>query len=165
MAKPKNCLTVEGGMVCVWSDGIGQFVDHGELLTLMRGSRSLQVVGQRFRGSRRNILEVLMHFGFDFDQLLRAQFAEGLPDAQLMKIHGVGARWVSHKRRELGFSPGAGRPAAAIRDDEVLEACARAPSHAAAARLLQIDRKTFKKRLDQVRARESVATGTCAQEG
>lgn len=165
MAKPKNWLTIKGDMVCVWSDGLGKFVDHGELLTLMRGSRSLKIVRQQFRGSRRNILEVLMHFGFDFDQLLREQFEEALPDAQLMKIHGVGARWVSQKRRELGFSPGAGRPAAAIHDDEVLEAWERTQSYAAAARLLQIDRKTFKKRLDQVRARDNVATGTCAQEG
>lgn len=145
MAFPKHCIRIHGENVIACACGEGQVVHHRELLQAIAQTRSLAQVKEAFPASRRNLLEVLSAFGFDFDQLLAEQFSEGLSNARLAEIHGVDAKWIAKKRTSLGQARLPGRPAAGCSDEVVIKAFESAGSYAGAARLLKLDQRTFKR--------------------
>lgn len=145
MAFPKHCLRVVEDHVYVFVHGCGRAKHHTHLIQLMEQTRSLAAVRDRFPGSRKNLLNVLKHFGFDFDRLLAEQFAEGHPDTKLAELHRVDAKWIAEKRRSLGEASKTGRPAIVRPDEDVIGAYDRAGSFAAAARAMHLDLRTFRK--------------------
>lgn len=157
MADAKNYLAISGDTVFIFSDGAGQGVHHSEPIDLMKRSRSLSEVRKRFAGSRTNLIETLKHFGYDFDTLLEAQFREGYRDAALAKLHRVDPKWIARKRRELAFPNAPGRSRLQFSAEQVRTAHDAAGSFAGAARLMGINRQTFKKLHDQ--ALEQVEPG------
>lgn len=149
MADAKNYLAISGDTVFIFSDGAGQGVHHSELIDLMNHSRSLSKVRERFAGSRANLIETLKHFGYDFDTLLEEQFREGYRDTALAKLHRVDPKWIARKRRELGFPNAPGRSPLEFSAERLRTAHGAAGSIAGAARLMGINRQTFKKLHDQ----------------
>jgi|GEM_PF-6140009 hypothetical protein len=145
MAVPKNCIRIHGEDIIVYSCGEGRIVHHREILHAMVESRSLAKVKAAFPASRKNLLEVLNTFGFDFDKLLAEQFSEGLTNTSLAEIHGVDAKWIAKKRGDLGQASVPGRPALDIPDEAVLEAYASAGSYAGGARALKLGSQTFRR--------------------
>lgn len=145
MAEAKHHLEVSGDFVIIFADGDGQGVHHSELIELMTLSRSLAEVRKRFVGSRTNLIETLEHFGYDFDALLQSQFREGYRDTALAKLHRVDPKWIARKREALGFSNAPGRSRVEFSSEQVRIAYDAAGSFAGAARLMGIDRQTFKK--------------------
>lgn len=145
MAEAKHHLEVSGDFVIIFADGDGQGVHHSELIRLMTLSRSLAEVRKRFAGSRSNLIETLKHFGYDFDALLQSQFREGYRDTALAKLHRVDPKWIARKRETLGFSNVPGRSRLEFSAEQVRTAHDAAGSFAGAARLMGIDRQTFKK--------------------
>lgn len=145
MAVPKNCIRIHGEDIIVYSCGEGRIVNHREFLHAMVESRSLAKVKAAFPASRRNLLEVLNAFGFDFDQLLAEQFSEGLTNTRLSELHGVDAKWIARKRGYLGQASVSGRPAVDIPDEAVLDAYASAGSYAGGARALKLGSQTFRR--------------------
>ncbi|TQS71587.1 hypothetical protein ERN12_11210 [Rhodobacteraceae bacterium] len=145
MAEAKHHLEVSGDFVIIFADGEGQGVHHSELIELMTLSRSLAEVRKRFVGSRTNLIETLEHFGYDFDALLQSQFREGYRDTALAKLHRVDPKWIARKREALGFSNAPGRSRAEFSSEQVRKAYDVAGSFAGAARLMGINRQTFKK--------------------
>ncbi|MEK0164626.1 hypothetical protein VWX35_16360 [Phaeobacter sp. A36a-5a] len=145
MAVAKNCLAVAGETVFIFANGEGEGVHHSELLDLMTSTRSLAEVRKRFTASRSNLINTLDHFGYDFNNLLKEQFQEGLRDAALAKLHGVDAKWIAEKRRSLGFASKPGRARIKFSTDKIMRAYEAAGSYVGAAALLGINRKTFKK--------------------
>ena len=149
MAEAKHYLEVSGDFVIIFADGDGQGVHHSELIELMTLSRSLAEVRKRFVGSRTNLIETLEHFGYDFDALLQSQFREGYRDTALAKLHGVDPKWIARKREALGFPNSPGRSRVEFSYEQVRIAYDAAGSFAGAARLMGINRQTFKKLHDQ----------------
>ncbi|MFC4730222.1 hypothetical protein [Salipiger abyssi] len=145
MAFPKNCIRVHGENIIVYDCGHGRIMHHADLLRAMERTRSLAQVKEAFPASRRNLLDVLTTFGFDFDQLLAEQFAEGLADTKLAELHTVDAKWIAKKRVSLGQARQPGRPAADRSDQEVIRAYESAGSYAAAARSMKLDQRTFRR--------------------
>ena len=145
MAEAKHHLRVFGDFVVAFTDGEGHGVHHSELVDLMTHSRSLAEVRKRFAGSRSNLIETLERFGYDFDTLLEEQFREGYRDTALAKLHRVDAKWIARKREELGFPNAPGRSRLAFSAEQVRTAYDAAGSFAGAARLMGINRQTFKK--------------------
>ncbi|MER5173717.1 hypothetical protein [Thioclava kandeliae] len=145
MAVPKNCIRIHGEDIIVYSCGDGRIIHHREFLHAMVDSRSLAKVKAAFPASRRNLLEVLSAFGFDFDQLLAEQFSEGLTNTRLAELHGVDAKWIAKKRGNLGQASLPGRPAVDIPDEAVIDAYASAGSYAGAARVLKLGSQTFRR--------------------
>ena len=145
MAEAKHHLEVSGDFVIIFADGDGQGVHHSELIELMTLSRSLAEVRKRFVGSRTNLIETLEHFGYDFDALLQSQFREGFRDTALAKLHRVDPKWIARKREALGFSNVPGRSRVEFSSEQVRIAYDAAGSLAGAARLMGINRQTFKK--------------------
>ncbi|MPM18467.1 hypothetical protein SDC9_64878 [bioreactor metagenome] len=159
MAFPKHCIRIHGENVIAYACGEGQVVHHRELLQAIAQTRSLAQVKEAFPASRRNLLEVLSAFGFDFDQLLAEQFSEGLSNARLAEIHGVDAKWIAKKRTSLGQARLPGRPAAGCSDEVVIKAFESAGSYAGAARLLKLDQRTFKRLYLLARSRMDQESG------
>lgn len=149
MAEAKRHLEVCGDFVVVFTDGEGHGVHHSELIDLMAHSRSLSEVRERFAGSRSNLIETLKHFGYDFDALLQSQFREGYRDTALAKLHGVDPKWIASKREALGFPNSPGRSRVEFSSEQVRIAYDAAGSFAGAARLMGINRQTFKKLHEQ----------------
>ncbi|MEY8826863.1 hypothetical protein AB9K34_00175 [Sedimentitalea sp. XS_ASV28] len=145
MAFPKNCIRVHGENIIVFDCGHGRIVHHAELLQMMERTRSLAQVKEAFPASRRNLLDVLNTFGFDFDQLLAEQFVEGLTDTKLVELHRVDEKWIANRRASLGQARQPGRPAANCSDQEVIRAYESAGSYAAAARSMKLDQRTFRR--------------------
>ncbi|TDL87144.1 hypothetical protein [Meridianimarinicoccus aquatilis] len=145
MAEAKRHLEVCGDFVVVFTGGEGHGVHHSELIDLMAHSRSLAEVRERFAGSRSNLIETLKHFGYDFDALLQSQFREGYRDTALAKLHRVDPKWIARKREALGFPNSPGRSRVEFSSEQVRIAYDAAGSFAGAARLMGIDRQTFKK--------------------
>lgn len=150
MAEAKRHLEVCGDFVVVFTDGEGHGVHHSELIDLMAHSRSLAKVRDRFAASRSNLIETLQHFGYDFDALLQSQFREGYRDTALAKLHRVDPKWIARKREALGFSNAPGRSRVEFSSEQVRIAYDAAGSFAGAARLMGINRQTFKKLYAQV---------------
>lgn len=145
MAEAKRHLEVCGDFVVVFTDGEGHGVHHSELIDLMAHSRSLAKVRERFAASRSNLIETLEHFGYDFDALLQSQFREGFRDTALAKLHRVDPKWIARKREALGFPNAPGRSRVEFSPEQVRIAYDAAGSFAGAARLMGINRQTFKK--------------------
>lgn len=145
MGTARNYLDIAGDTVFVFADGEAIGVHHSELLDLMRRSRSLAEVRKRFMASRSNLIETLDHFGYDFDTLLEEQFREGYRDAALAKLHRVDPKWIAGKRQALGFPNAPGRSRLSFSADQVKIAYDAAGSLAGGARLMGINRQTFKK--------------------
>lgn len=145
MAEAKRHLEVCGDFVVVFTDGEGHGVHHSELIDLMAHSRSLSEVRERFAGSRSNLIETLKHFGYDFDALLQSQFREGYRDTALAKLHRVDPKWIARKREALGFPNSPGRSRVDFSSEQVRLAYDAAGSFAGAARLMGINRRTFKR--------------------
>ncbi|MCG7624004.1 hypothetical protein [Epibacterium sp. Ofav1-8] len=145
MAEAKHHLEVSGDFVIIFADGDGQGVHHSELIELMKLSRSLAEVRKRFVGSRTNLIETLEHFGYDFDALLQSQFREGYRDTTLAKLHRVDPKWIARKREALGFPNTPGRSRVEFSSEQVRIAYDAAGSFAGAARLMGINRQTFRK--------------------
>lgn len=144
MASATNRLIAFDDDVCVFIGGFGRCFHNSELIELMKTSRSLVNVRQKFPGSRRNVIETLSHFGYDFDLLLREQFAEGLRDTELAALHGVDAKWCARKRKEFGIPPHRGRPKKKIPDEVLREAYQHsAGSRSGAARFIGVSRHTL----------------------
>lgn len=158
MAEAKHHLEVCGDFVIIFADGEGHGVHHSELIELMTLSRSLAEVRKRFAGSRSNLIETLKHFGYDFDTLLEAQFRDGYRDAALAKLHRVDPKWIARKREALGFPNAPGRSRVEFSPEQVRIAYDASGSLAGAARLMGINRQTFKKlyaqALEQVEPRQ-----------
>lgn len=87
----------------------------------------------------------LKHFGYDFDALLQSQFREGYRDTALAELHRVDPKWIARKREALGFSNAPGRSRVVFSPEQVRIAHDAAGSFAGAARLMGINRQTFKK--------------------
>ncbi len=149
MGAARNYLDIAGDTVFVFADGEAKGVHHSELLDLMRRSRSLAEVRKRFMASRSNLIETLDHFGYDFDTLLEEQFREGYRDAALAKLHRVDPKWIADKRQALGFPNALGRTRVEFSAEEVMRAYDAAGSFSGAARLLGVNRRTFRKLYDQ----------------
>lgn len=145
MANAKNHLAISGDTVFIFSDGAGQGVHHSELIDLMKRSGSLAEVRKRFVGSRTNLIETLEHFGYDFDALLQSQFREGYRDTALAKLHRVDPKWIARKREALGFPNAPGRSRVVFPADQVRMAYDAAGNFVGAARLMGINRRTFRK--------------------
>ncbi|NIY95228.1 hypothetical protein HC022_02875 [Salipiger sp. HF18] len=145
MAEAKRHLEVCGDFVVVFTDGEGHGVHHSELIDLMAHSRSLAKVRERFAASRSNLIETLEHFGYDFDALLQSQFREGFRDTALAKLHRVDPKWIARKREALGFPNAPGRSRVEFSPEQVRIAYDAAGSFAGAARLMGINRQTFRK--------------------
>ncbi|MBT54174.1 MAG: hypothetical protein CMF72_12360 [Mameliella sp.] len=145
MADAKNYLAISGDTVFIFSDGAGQGVHHSELIDLMKRSRSLSEVRKRFAGSRTNLIKTLEHFGYDFDALLQSQFREGYRDTALAKLHRVDPKWIARKREALGFPNSPGRSRVEFSSEQVRIAYDAAGSFAGAARLMGINRQTFRR--------------------
>ncbi|SIS63366.1 hypothetical protein [Phaeovulum vinaykumarii] len=159
MAFPKNCIRVHGENIVVYDCGHGRIMHHAELLRAMERTRSLAQVKKAFPASRRNLLDVLNTFGFDFDQLLAEQFAEGLADTKLAGLHRVDAKWIAKKRVTLGQTRRPGRPATDCSDQEVIRAYESAGSYAAAARSMKLDPRTFRRLYFLARSRTGQNVG------
>lgn len=150
MGNTGHFLGRSGEMVIAFSNEEGVATHHSNFVELMRSSRSLATVRAQYRGSRTNVIVLLLAFGYDFDALLSDQFAEGHSNISLSDLHGVDTKWIASKRSQLGFDAGVGRPRCKISQDRLLKAYEEAGTKAGAARALGISSATLRKLLERV---------------
>lgn len=117
-----------------------------EFLKIIRETRFLAALKAHFPAPRRQLIQALEHFGFDFMELLCTQIRDGKNDSELAALHVVDAKWIADIRGKLGIPSHRERPSRQVADEILRDAYANHKNYAGAARELGMDPRTFGRR-------------------